>query len=225
MTAASLSLPDDRWAELAVRFNLAPFDYMHDSWLENFANRDLLRALEPHRAAGSRLSRHLLEILNLHDRFFVDFSEPRSRLALLDSASLENLLLYTGLALRAEEIRKLLDGAQVAKLRKILGAGAFEFAAKQVPLLGGVPEFAYEPGHREPRGRLILIGALFALSRGAWSNPAYARRLVLRLPRDLSQDLLSPWPEPANNTENGKLPGLMTRLIKEFIAPWHPLFA
>ena len=224
MVGTALSLPDDRWAEMAVHFNLAPFDYIHDSWFADLSNGDLLRALEPHRESGPWLSRHLLEVLNLKNKFVLDFSEPRSRLALLDNESLENLFFYTGLALRAEEIRSLIDGAQVAKLRKVLGPSAFDFAINEVSLLGSVPEFAYEPGHTEPRGRLILIGAVFTLSRKAWADPAYARRLVLRLHRDLCQDLLSPWPESLDTTENGKLPGLVTKLIKEFIAPWRPLF-
>lgn len=226
MAGFDLPLPDPpRWIEPAIAFNLAPVAYIHDSWLDGMPNGDLVRTLRPKAEAAAALSRHLLDHFHLAGGFFDDFGEPRARLALLDNTRLESLFLYAGLALRAQEFRNEIDGGRIARLRQALGAHALDFAIKRVPFLGAIPAFDYEPEVQEPRTRLILIGAFFALSRRAWSDPAYSGRVVLKFHRRLSHGLSAPWPEPDDSDKDAKLPPLIRRLINEFMPKCQPLFA
>jgi len=221
---ACLSLPDVRWIERAVAFNLAPASYVHDSWLEALPNGDLAGTLKRQPAALASISRFLLDTMHLQQAYFHDFAEPRSRLALLDGTTLENVFLYAGLALRRDELRGEIDGTRLGHVRKMLGSSALEFAVRRTAFLGKLPRFDYEPQTPDLRIRLMLIGAVYALSPTLGSNPAYAQRVLLKLPHELSDDLLSAWAEQQGVEQGPELPGLVKRLIKEFAPEWQALF-
>ncbi len=220
-----LSVPDEPWTHRAVVFNLAPATYIHDSWLETLPHGELVGILKREPDALASVSQFLLDALHLRDGYFCDFAEPRSRLALLDSAVLEKMFLYAGLALRSEEIRGEIDGVRLGRLREALGASALEFAVKRAPLLGKLPLFDYEPAASNLRVRLTLIGAMYALSPAHWNDPAYSRRVILKLPRGLSEELQSTLPEHPRGDPGPELPGLARRLIREFAPEWQALFA
>lgn len=225
MPDASLPSYGDIWSAYAVTFNLAPCDYVDDSWLETIPHGDLVRILGADSRLTPSLSRYLLETFELENAFFDDFSAPRSRLALLDAAGLQTLFLHTGIALRDDELRNVIDRAQLARLREALGADAIDFAIKRVPFLGTQPRFDYEPDNQDPRIRLTLIGAAFSLSPRAWQNPAYARRVALKLPHSLANELLASWPDQIPLTDSEDTPSLTRRLIKDFCPEWQFLFA
>ena len=175
MNDDSLGLPDRRWLKRALAFNLSPASYIHDSWLDTLPNGELLRQLRGNRRVSSRLSRHLLESFGLAEDYWYDFTPPGSRLALLDSAALEQIYLLVGVTLRSGELRHVIDGAKRKELRLALGDDAMTFAAKRVPFFGQIPDFAYEPQVREPRARLTLIGLRYCTGADRAAGAATTR--------------------------------------------------
>jgi hypothetical protein len=225
MPDAGLPFPDAVRAADIVAFNLAPINYVDDSWLDEIPHGDLVRVLRMEPRNAARLSQYLLAAFELENAFFDDFAEPRSRLALLDPEHLQTLFLRTGVALRHEELRNVLDRDRLARLRNELGPEVIEFAIKRVPLLGKLPVFDFEPESEEPRTRMTLIGAAFSLSPRVWQDPAYSRRVSLKLPCHVAKGLSTLHSDHGSAPENGSLPPLTRRLIKEFAEGWQFLFA
>ena len=212
-------------AALSLDFNLAPVKYLHDSWYAVLPRGEFCRRLLGHGRARAHVSRYLLESLGLERRFHDDFSEPRSRLALLEPRLLETLFLYVGGALRSAEFRRELNGTRVALLNRALGSNLLDYATKRVPFAGPVPEFTYEPEMRDnPRLRLIRIGAVYSMSPRAAADPAYVGRVVLKLPHPISIDLISDVAREAVEPDNPGLPIVTRRVVREFLPKWLPLF-
>lgn len=206
-------------------FNLAPAGYLHETWFTNLPHGDVCQTLSAYPRAQGQLSRYLLGTLKLDTRFFHDFSEPRARLALLDGKLLESLFLYVGAALRANEFRNVLDGARIADLRRALGNGPLDYAIKRGSFSGTLPQFPYEPKLRDPRLRLLQIGAVYSVSPRAAADPAYLGRLALKLPHRLSAGLVADLPAEAGEPDRTGLPPITHRVVKEFMPKWLPIFA
>ena len=131
-----------------------------------------------------------------------------------------------GATLRSAEFRNELDGTTISLLRQALGSSVLEYATKRVPLAGPLPSYPYEPDlSNNLRLRLVQIGAVYSLSPRAAQQRAYAGRLVLKLPHRLANGLLADLPEAAAEPESTVLPQVTRRIVREFLAPWFPLFA
>lgn len=147
----------------------------HESWFAALPHGEACQALAGFPRARARVSHYLLDTLELKDRFFPDFSEPRSRLALLDPDLLANLFLYIGTALRHEEFRNELDGRRVKTLRAELGQTLYEYVTRRVPLSGPVPAYPFEPDNGDDlRQRLIQIGAVCLTSASMGQIEGYS---------------------------------------------------
>jgi hypothetical protein len=169
------------------------------------------------------VSRYLAETLGLVDAYVYDFSDPRSRLALIDGPALERLSLYVGIALRSIEIKQEIDGERLRELKSILGEDGYRFASQRAAFLGSIPEFPFEPSKRDPHLRLSLIGARYCVQQLSSLGRTLRRRMTLKLPSSWSSSLvdapiLGMSREPA-------LPPLLRKVIKEKLPQWHPLFA
>ena len=179
----------------------------------------MLQSLKASSAATPYLSRYLLEELKLTEAFYFNFEAPRARLALIDAGDLQQLFLYVGLTLRSGEIRGALDGARLKRLRLALGAEALDFVMKRVPLLGKLPQFAFDQDLPNPRDRMILVGAIYSLLPSAASDPAYMGRLALKLPSSLGHDLLKAGGQGPGEAGTDLRP-LTRRLMREIIPRW-----
>ncbi|MEM9045810.1 MAG: SctK family type III secretion system sorting platform protein [Pseudomonadota bacterium] len=212
--------------EQRLLFNFAPVTYVHDSWFESLPQGQVCRHLATKSSGRSSVSQHLLENRGISKKFFYDFKEPRSRLALLETKYLEDLFLYVGALLRNAEFRNELDGKRILTLRKFLGPSVLEYATKRAPFAGPVPDFHYEPDiDGNPRLRLIQIGAVYSISPRASSDPAYLQRLALKLPQRISTSLLTDLPHSAGEPEDTSLPKITRRIVREMLPKWLPLFA
>jgi hypothetical protein len=225
MSKPGLGLPHRRWLEPALTFNLAPAAYLHDTWLDEMPHGGVVGLLRHDRNAVIRVSRHVLGCFGLLDQYWNDFSDARARIALLDAPALETLLLYLGLAVRSKEVRNELSGEGVRRLRRAFGESAFSFAVKRAPFLGRIPDFDYEPGEREPRARMILIGARLVLPPEAMRESRFAQRVAFKLPKPLASEILATQGNPAHSGhDGGQMPGIAKTLIREFLPEWRPLF-
>ncbi|NJN46701.1 MAG: SctK family type III secretion system sorting platform protein [Candidatus Competibacteraceae bacterium] len=222
MVDESLGLPDSRWLKRALTFNFHPVAYLHDSWFDTLPYGDLMRRLRTMPRAAPQVSRHLLQALGLEQDYWYDFSDRRTRLALLNGPTLERLFLYLGLTLRSTELRGELLGERLRPIKQAVGEDGFAFAVKRAPFLGGLPDFSFEPETDDPHTRFSLIGARFCADQ--LPAEALLKRMALKLPVAWSS-LLTANPQPSPVTIDPSLPPLLRKLIKELMPKWTPLFA
>ena len=213
------------WRSAALDFALAPARYVDPSWLADAPHGEAYRRLAGAGACGRRLSRWLIDSFRLAEVDLALFEAPRARLALLDRASFERVTLHVGAALRGDELRGVLSGAERTRIREAIGPEAFAFATAGSLLLGQPPAFGFEPHERSLPTRLIAIGAAFSLSPVAWADPAYVGRVRLKLPKPLARELLGDWTARADLPPDPALPPLTRRVLRECAPQWQPLFA
>jgi hypothetical protein len=197
----------------ALEFNFLPIRYIHDSWLAALPHGAPLASLRCCRRVEQRLSRQLLVEFDLAGRYWFDFTVPASQIALLDGASLEKLVFYTGLALNARHISRIVARDELLPLKQSLGETAYLFAVKRAPFLtplsaqGELPE-RYAEDMREH----LTISGLKCLSQLlAGYGPALTQRLRLKLPLAWCEHFTPPL-KPLAPTSAGPL---VANLLKE----------
>lgn len=213
------------WRSAALTLAIAPAGYVDLSWVEDTPHGATFRALRRAGACGRRLSRWVLDHFQLAWLDLSIFETPRTRLVLLDAASLQRVTLFVGLALRAEEMRGVLGGTARARITEEIGREGLDFAVRGSLLLGRAPRFGFEPDARRLRLRLVAIGAAFALSPSAWAVPGYADRLRLKLPKPVAGALPADWTQHPDLPPDPALPPLVRRIVREVAPQWSPLLA
>lgn len=210
-----LGLPGPQWRNLAFALHFHPASYLHDSWIDTLPYSELIRRLRSVPKVTMRLSQYIDTTLTLEPRYWYDFSEPSTRLALLDTPSLESLFFYLGLTLRRNEISREIMGETLRTLKRTLGETALQFVLKEVPLLGTVPEFPFEPAKTHQKERLTIIGAKYCAH---FLPYALVQRMALKLPFE--------WYAYFSTTQSTPvlLPRFVRKLIKNILPAWDPLF-
>src|SRR5262249_26523317 len=112
------------------------------------------RLLESPRARA-KLADPVLDRLGVDPREEVDFGDPRRRLALLDGPALVRLVDLAGAGLLHARIGRVIERAEVRRLREALGAGVYGFAVRRAPLLIGPRRPAAPWIEPEPTGDLL----------------------------------------------------------------------
>lgn len=213
-------------APLIFAFNLAPASWIHESWIEGTPKASWFGRLKPSARARRRLSLLILREHGLEGTWCFDFREASRRVALLDGETLERLALFTGIALDASRISKIIDRDSVLRLKNGIGDDGYRFALKRAPFLlnaAAVPGPAGEPvdpsrfrEHALSRGMAGLEACL------AGEPAALVRRFRLKLPRR--------WPErPSGEVPDGGKdawwPLVRKVLLKEVAPEWSPCFS
>lgn len=183
---ATLGGPNRRLAAAIVEFNCLPSRYAHASWFAALPHGALLLKLRESPRAAQRLSRYLLAAWGLEGRYCTDFSAPAARLALLDSATLTQLVLCAGLTATAAYVGRTVERDKVAALKRRLGEPAFLFALKRAPFLGGVAPLpdALHRASPEDFHRITLLAGLQCLSASLKGRErALRRRLLFKFPQ------------------------------------------
>ncbi len=166
-------------------FNFLLSRYVHRSW---WATVRFARPLY-HRRRVSRIeadiSDYLLDQFELAGHYCFEFEDPLARVALWRQSEIVRFLLFTGAALDAEAIRRILDGARIRRFKEEVGADVYGFVMHQMPLKGAAPVSGQMPALSAPnyRQRLLALGAAFAGRVLSGYSPALTRRLALKLPR------------------------------------------
>ena len=149
------------------------------------------RLLESPRARA-RLADQTLARLGVDPHEEVDFADPRRRLALLDGPALVRLVDLAGAGLLHARIGRVIEQAEVRRLREALGPEVYGFAVRRAPLLIG-PRWPAAPWiEPEPTGYLldqVRPAGLRCLESWLSGQPRpLAARVVLKLPSDLAID-------------------------------------
>lgn len=178
---------DRRLTAAIVEFNCLPSRYAHASWFATLPHGALLVRLRESPRIAQRLSRYLAAAWGLEGQYYFDFSAPAARLALLDSSTLVQLVLYAGLTATAAYVRQTVEHDKVAALKQRLGESAFLFALKRAPFLGGAAAslpVALHGASPDTFYQLTLVVGLQCLAASlSGQEPALLRRLLLKFPR------------------------------------------
>jgi len=173
-------------AAAIVEFNCLPSRYAHPSWFAALPHGALLLGLRASPRIPPPLSRHLLAAWGLEGQYCCDFSAPATRLALLDSATLTQLVLYAGLTATAAYVRRTVERDKVAALKQRLGEAAFLFALKRAPFLSGVKPLPDALHRASPDAfhQITLIAGLQCLAASLKGRErALRRRLLFKFPQ------------------------------------------
>jgi hypothetical protein len=217
--------------EHVLRFNLRPLTDLHADRLADLVGTWVTppgRArIAASRLGWRRLCQWAADSGRLPDGRWLDFREPRHRLALLDGASLDRLTLLVGAAACHPLLSRFVLGEEVRQLKDRLGPDVYAFALGTAPfLVGPAPE---HPGldRIDPIPTPVADPAVTLRLMGR----AYVRHCLHDAPEPLWQRLESKLP-PAP----GPLPGpftfapdrawrLVYRVLTREAAPqWAPCF-
>lgn len=166
-------------------FNCHPERYVHHSWLMTLPNAELLEKLKDNTRVSNKLSRYLMYQFGFNDKFFFNFSDPITRIALLPGSSLEELIQYVGVSFHHKSIQQVIQREDVLSLREILGDELYSFSIKQSPsLLNDALKTLPLPNIQPFEQRSLLTG-LICLHAALQNHPvALRKRLILKLPRE-----------------------------------------
>lgn len=215
---------DRRLAAAIVEFNCFPSRYAHASWFTALPHGALLLRLRASPRIAQRLSRHLLAAWGLEGQYCFDFSAPPARLALLDSSTLTQLVLYAGLTATAAYVRQTVERDKVAALKQRLGEPAFLFALKRAPFLGGASPLPVALRRAAPEAfyRITLVAGLQCLAASlSGREPALLRRLLFKFPQGWAASFATgaAAPPPAASAR------LFAQLLMEIAPRWAHLAA
>ena len=167
-------------------FNYKPESYVHKSWISNLPNAALIQKLisEGDDKKSTRLSHHLMSELGFDGKFYFDFSDSLTRVALLSSTDLQVLVMHLGLMFHFDDIRHTIIKDLVVKYRSELGEDLYQFALTTAPKLKDKQLKTIELPKGMPIKKKILVSGLVCLFTAVKENPAaLLKRLVVKLPR------------------------------------------
>ena len=186
MTSPSEIVKEENMPYPVWEFNYKPERYVHPSWLKNLPNADLLQTLikEDSSQKSTRLSHHLMSQLGFNGKFYFDFSDPITKMALWQSKDLEKLVYYVGILFYFDEIRQKITRSEVKKYRMELGNDLYNFALLRAPKLKKRQlKQVILPPSMSIKQKVLVAGliAVFTAMRGY--PVSLVKRLVVKLPR------------------------------------------
>lgn len=175
----------DEFSRAVWRFNFRPDSYIHPSWLTNMPDGTVMRALVGHAHGESRLLKHMMQRLGLHDSVFFDFSKPLTRLALWPESELGQLVLYLGAMFHFQLLRRVVTRDDLIKIQQVLGDDLYRFTQQRAPFLThNISAEVVLPAPLGLKKRFVLAGMLYLRAAFAGYPPAFWKRLVYKLDRD-----------------------------------------
>lgn len=129
-----------RLFEMIHRFNCEPGSHVHSDHFEGLLPKSTLEYLQCSLRGKQRFSQWVIQNWDLKPDGVWEFEHPRCRLALLEPDRFLELLRYSGTAINAHAIAKIIDRRAQTEIRESLGEDLYHFALKRAPMLvGGVP--------------------------------------------------------------------------------------
>jgi hypothetical protein len=168
-------------------FNYKPESFVHESWLSNLPNAELLQKLiaeDSNSKKSTRLSHHLMNQLGFDGKFYFEFSDPITKLALWKTEDIQRLVYYVGILFYFDEIRHKITKADVNKFRSELGSELYDFALNNAPNLKNKQLKQVKLPVTMPIRQKILTAGLISLFTAMKGYPLpLLKRLVVKLPR------------------------------------------
>jgi hypothetical protein len=119
----------------AAEFVFFPNRYIHESWRAGMMQEPVWAMLAACERIEGRLAAFVSERAGLATPDTFSLGQPQARFCLLPGAAILKVAQRIGLTLNAARFGKVIDGKIVARLRRELGADAYEFALRRAPLI------------------------------------------------------------------------------------------
>ncbi|MCK5725549.1 MAG: SctK family type III secretion system sorting platform protein [Thiotrichaceae bacterium] len=188
MTDPSDSHRKDKMPYSVWEFNYKPESYVHESWVSDLPNAELIQKLiqeDNGEQRSTRLSHHLMSQLGFNGKFYFDFSDSLTRVALLKSDDLQTLVMHLGLMFHFDDIRHTITKDLVVKYREELGKDLYQFALTIAPKFKKKQLKSIRLPKDMPIKEQVLVSGLICLFTAVKSNPvALLKRLLIKLPRE-----------------------------------------
>lgn len=226
---------DNRLLRTAIiQFNYCPAQYMHASWLKDRTHGHLILTLRNNPRCHRPLSEYILTTITPSQGFDFDFSQLSSRLLLLNSKTLQQLVRITGIVVNAKSIGTIIQGKTIKAIKQALGDDLYTFSqGKARLLLAKPPIYALEPAvvgdkpwvidktptthaiqyHIDHCGLRIIGAALGTLS------PILKERLAWKLPKDYAPWLTQSFSLAEDETQHASATKLLLKLARQVDVP------
>ena len=166
-------------------FNYKPGRYIHKSWLHALPNGELLDKLMGEGRDTERLSNYLMSQLGFDGKFFFDFSNISSQVALWPADDLKKLVMYSGVACHYKDIQQLIVREEVLEVKNFLGEDMYTFATRHVPTyMDFQPEIIKYTDAVNLNDKIIISGLVCLHSYMRRFPTAFMKRIVIKLPRE-----------------------------------------
>ncbi|HSJ01069.1 MAG TPA: SctK family type III secretion system sorting platform protein [Verrucomicrobium sp.] len=188
------------YAEVALRqpdlfrligdFHSRPQMWAHPDRLAILPHKEVLTYLANSPTGQKHASRWVTAQLGIaHVPAWWDFTPPRRRLVLMNSATLEKLACYCGAALQAARIGTIIARQQTVDLKEAIGAAAHAFALRRGRLMP-VPSLPQLTAEATGNFGQQVLASGWAVLLGMLSNepPELLRRFWIKLPPLVSRD-------------------------------------
>ncbi len=196
MTNGQKQLGKDELPYPVWEFNYKPGRYIHKSWLHALPNGQLLDKLMGEGRDTERLSNYLMSQLGFDGRFFFDFSNISSQVALWSAADLKKLVMYSGLACHYKDVQHLIVREQVLEVKDFLGEGMYAFATKRVQtFMDFQPEIIKYTDTVHLNNRIIISGLVCLHSYMRRFPAAFMKRIIIKLPREWFEHMIKYTPQ------------------------------
>jgi hypothetical protein len=125
----------DLLMQQVLQFNFNLISYVHPDRLPSSIPANWILSLQTTPRSKRKLNSFLQYQFNLGGQFCFDFSNPVSRLALLDLVALKQLMLVAGTACYAEVIAKFIEKSKINQFKESVGESYYTFAVKRAAIL------------------------------------------------------------------------------------------
>lgn len=190
---SAIERDDDLFAQI-YGFNQLISKYVEQSHIAQFP--DLAKywnSLKKINRIQKKLSDFLLKYFKLENKSFYRFEDPRLRIALLDSKTLNNLLLYAGAVLYSERMSKIILKKDLLFLKESIGEDIYFFTTKKASLLTGfAPKVNLSTETAIDKKALFEGGKECLQMCLAQEEPALTDRLILKFPQNITWNFNSP---------------------------------
>jgi hypothetical protein len=177
-------------------FNYKPERYIHKSWLHALPNGELIDKLMGEGRDTERLSNYLISQLGFDGKFFFDFSNISSQVALWSASELKRLVMYTGLCCHYKDIQRLIIRDQVLEVRNYLGDEMYAFAMKRAAsFMDFQPEILEFSDKVHLNNRVIISGLVCLHSYMRRFPTAFMKRVIIKLPREWFEHMVKYTPQ------------------------------
>lgn len=179
---------DGELFKLICEFNLFPSQYIHETWIENIPCAALFKKLCKINRCQRKLSAFIFKHFNLEREFSFNFKNRINLMGLVNAADMYKLVYYSGLAVNAGKISKVIQRDALLSLKKELGEDAYSFGLQKAPFLmgGAVFDFGDEEESNDFFSHVIYCGMKCLEAAFSGESRGLFQRILFKLPFEFS---------------------------------------
>jgi hypothetical protein len=125
---------DMRLFSTIYNFNNGMIDYMHGDFVSGVLAEQFAKPLMQSAHCGKFLE-YIRRLLGIENQGWYNFSETRYFLCLLSAEEIHRIICYVGGICFSEQIRKIIWGRELLKIKGTIGNDAYLFSIRSAPLM------------------------------------------------------------------------------------------